>query len=844
MEDKKNNVEITRDLGLCVSCEICRAVCPQNAIEMEYKFGQFLPKINNQKCSNCGLCKKICPGININSSYIKNSKIAEDILSGKNLKSFTVFSKDRKIRKNSTSGGVVTSLIIELIKKKEYNFAFTLNFKKFSGLQVRLKGTNDINEIFESSKSKYIPVSVYNVIKALQRKNNNKYIIVGTPCEIYGIKKFLEVENRSEEKLLFLGLFCDKTLNFNVIRYFKDNYNNKSEEISKFHFRNKDKFGWPGDVKFYFKSGKEEIIDRKERIRVKKFFQLERCLYCFDKLNKLADISFGDCYINSKKDYLGKSSVIVRTNKGLRIFKRYSYLFNIEEEDIESVRKSQKLKEKKTNIYWAKLWLREKEQFKINIKRNTKLVKKLKKYKKYIIWGQHYNINKIKTHLFFINLKIKLISMLHFFKGCTGNILRITIVLIKGLLIYFFSKNKINKNEKKNIIILGGEFFNKGSQAMVFSVVDQIKKRFKYKNIYLFSTKDFKRTIKEKELYKIEILPWDFNTKLRLISPLGRIIFKKFDSSKLENKIKKVIKDTIFFIDISGYALSTQWGLLRPIQYLLNIIVARRFLVPFYIFPQSIGPFSYPFKIVLFPLMKLYLKYPKKIFIREQHGLKWISKYTNKNIKKTYDIVLQSRKINRSNILDKKVAIKNFRLKPNSIGIIPNLMVRRYSKKNSIDFIYNSIIKKLLGNNKNIYLLIYSSNDEKICFETKQCFQDNSNVQVIPSELNSIELENVIKQFDFVIASRYHSIIQSYKNGVPAIIIGWSNKYSEIAKEFGQLNYYFDCRNKIKKSYMDNSLNKMIIEYKSEKRKIRKKISKFRNDSIFDIVFSDLKKRN
>jgi coenzyme F420-reducing hydrogenase beta subunit len=59
----------------------------------------------------------------------------------------------------------------------------------------------------------------------------------------------------------------------------------------------------------------------------KRYFGLNRCLYCYDKLNNLADISFGDCYIKGKTDKEGKSNIIIRTGKGEQIFNRCSQLF-------------------------------------------------------------------------------------------------------------------------------------------------------------------------------------------------------------------------------------------------------------------------------------------------------------------------------------------------------------------------------------------------------------------------------------------------------------------------------------------------------------------------------------
>jgi coenzyme F420-reducing hydrogenase beta subunit len=220
---ENSNIIKTRELDLCTSCEICIAVCPKDAVAMEYKFGQFLPKVDDKKCTKCGLCLKLCPGIDIDPLKLRQKKISNHIIDGHFLESYTAYSNNPEIRKNSASGGLITTLIIELIKNKEFDAVFVLDFDKFDDKPARLKATNNINEIINAAKSKYIPASVYNIIKTLDKKDNKKYIIVGTSCQIYGMKKFIKNFNISEKNILFLGLFCEKTLNFNIIRYFEDN---------------------------------------------------------------------------------------------------------------------------------------------------------------------------------------------------------------------------------------------------------------------------------------------------------------------------------------------------------------------------------------------------------------------------------------------------------------------------------------------------------------------------------------------------------------------------------------------------------------------------------------------
>ena len=102
MKKSKNiyTVEKTVELKLCVSCEICNALCPVNAIKMEYEGGQFLPRVKDE-CTNCQLCLKVCPGIDLGKLNFESSHNFEEKITGTCLESYSAYSKNSEILKNS-----------------------------------------------------------------------------------------------------------------------------------------------------------------------------------------------------------------------------------------------------------------------------------------------------------------------------------------------------------------------------------------------------------------------------------------------------------------------------------------------------------------------------------------------------------------------------------------------------------------------------------------------------------------------------------------------------------------------------------------------------------------------
>jgi colanic acid/amylovoran biosynthesis protein len=358
----------------------------------------------------------------------------------------------------------------------------------------------------------------------------------------------------------------------------------------------------------------------------------------------------------------------------------------------------------------------------------------------------------------------------------------------------------------------------------------------------LLSTEDFERPEDVKQIYHFDFLPWTPKERVRLL--FGSIIKDNGRHACKHIEIIKVLQEACFIIDISGYALSSEWPFSTSLGYIINIMIAKKYSIPFYIFPQSFGPFDYSWqqKLILYPLLKRYLCYPRRIFMREKVALEYAWKFTKTNVELSRDIVLQNTEYNLSNIYSKKMSFKEVSIIPKSVGIIPSVRVAEKISQNLFYTIYKSMIDLLIVNDINVYILGHSEQDTKICREIENLFKNNERIKFIKYDLNAIELEKVLEKFNFVIASRYHAIIHSYKKGVPALILGWAQKYFELVQEFDQTAYYFDCKEKIDLDDLNNGLNRMIENQASEKKKIMGKAKSFSNNSIFDILENDVTK--
>lgn len=315
-EMDKKNVTFTAENGLCCSCGVCKNICPQACIRYERRDGVFLPVVDAEKCVKCGLCASVCPGL---TSAPATGDKPLDAMYGTILASYNAWSRDEVLRHVSASGGVVSTLVTELLRKGLYDAAFTLDTYSYENqLKTRKITREDLSDSWDQSsfpKSRYLPVSHEEAVRFILENPGRRVILIASPCALRGLQELIRIRRLEREHYLFIGLFCDGVFNYNVYDHYQDRFG-EGKQLTALHFKNKESGGWPGNMKLFYAGGSTRYLDKKERAGMKEYFMPERCLYCADKLNICADLSVGDNYTGMDSSPLGSNSVLIRTERG------------------------------------------------------------------------------------------------------------------------------------------------------------------------------------------------------------------------------------------------------------------------------------------------------------------------------------------------------------------------------------------------------------------------------------------------------------------------------------------------------------------------------------------------
>lgn len=345
-----NNINQIVKSNLCTGCGTCVSLCPSKLIRIiiDEDKGIYLPKLDEFKCNNCGICLNVCPGREVDYKKLNLEFFGEqpnDLLIGNYLEIHIGHSKNYDIRYNSSSGGLITQILIDALESGLIDGALVSRMNEKNPLEPEPFIAKTKSEIIEAFGSKYCPIPTNVGLKEiLESSNEEKFAVVGLPCHIHGIRKAEILDKKLKKKIkLHIGIFCGMVPNFNATTFLLKNLKIKKSEVKGISYRGR---GWPGNLQIKLYDGTKKIIPYpKYWGGFLSFFFPMRCHLCYDWTSELADISFGDPWLSNitKRDKTGCSIIILKNKKATDFMNHINFKENLKLYRItsENVHKSQ-----------------------------------------------------------------------------------------------------------------------------------------------------------------------------------------------------------------------------------------------------------------------------------------------------------------------------------------------------------------------------------------------------------------------------------------------------------------------------------------------------------------------
>lgn len=342
-----------------------------------------------------------------------------------------------------------------------------------------------------------------------------------------------------------------------------------------------------------------------------------------------------------------------------------------------------------------------------------------------------------------------------------------------------------------NILITGGGISNKGAQSMLYITVEQMRKKYPQDKIVVMTVADPDFSPFVFERGKIS-----YYAMKCLLHPMNRLkmAWKRIRRAQVD-AVEAMFREARLLIDISGYALGSNWSNATVDYYLSCLECAKKFRVPVYVMPQSFGPFDYEEDGEMMQRIVDTMSYPQVVYAREQEGYMLMTRKLGlKNVKLSCDMVLRSKSAEPESVYRVVPGPQSLpEIAEHSVAVIPNVRNCDHVAEDAIIGSYCEMAEHLLQTGKHVYLLHHSREDADLCRKIGEKL-GAVRVTLLEDDLDCFTYEQTVRQFDYIVASRYHAIVHALKNGVPCIAFGWAIKYKEVLTLFGLGAYAFDVR--------------------------------------------------
>lgn len=328
-------IELYNKKNTCCGCTACMNICPKNAITMEADEEGFLyPSINDNKCIKCSLCKKVC-------SFQREDSRDQTI---KHV--YAVKHKDQSVRNNSTSGGIFTAISDLILENK--GIVFGVGFDEKMIVCHQKANTKELRNKLRGSK--YVQSDLRNSFKEIEELliHDNKHILfTGTPCQVDGLKSYLDNRKIKSDKLILCDIICHGVPSPLIFKEYIEYCEKKRKcKIVKYSCRDKVN-GWHSHTeRLIYEDGKDDyssyLSQSYKRLFYSHMMLRESCHSCkYTNLNRCSDITIADFWGIEKSmpefdDNKGISLVLVNNDKANKIIEEIKDMIEIRESDIES----------------------------------------------------------------------------------------------------------------------------------------------------------------------------------------------------------------------------------------------------------------------------------------------------------------------------------------------------------------------------------------------------------------------------------------------------------------------------------------------------------------------------
>ncbi len=298
----------------CVGCGLCKSAvgCKMSEGENGYM------ELGGLKPEDKAFIDNVCP-----MSEVSLKRLSTDDIWGSRLETHFAWSSDDTIRKNASSGGVLTAICIYLLKENLVDGIVHVKVSDESPIRNVVHISTTEADILQSMGSRYSPSSpLADILQIVD--TDKKYAFIGKPCDVTALSNYIE-QNEEYKKVFpyLLSFFCaglpSRKANESLLKSLGTDENSSCQLTYRGN-------GWPGETTAVDEKGQHAMTYENAWGKILGRDIHPFCRFCMDGIGERADISCGDGWYQDEtgapsfEEAQGRNIVFIRSETGRTLY--------------------------------------------------------------------------------------------------------------------------------------------------------------------------------------------------------------------------------------------------------------------------------------------------------------------------------------------------------------------------------------------------------------------------------------------------------------------------------------------------------------------------------------------
>ncbi|WP_341677868.1 Coenzyme F420 hydrogenase/dehydrogenase, beta subunit C-terminal domain [Niveibacterium sp. SC-1] len=258
----------------------------------------------------------LCPGARVEHGP---NAVPRDPLWGPLVRSRTGAATDGAVRRQGSSGGVISALAIFLLESKKVDFVAQIAASTSDPLANELQLSYSAEDVLRAAGSRYGPSAPLRQMRELLG-SGKRFAFVGKPCDVAALRRYMQTDPAISQQIPYLLSFiCAGVPSLEGTHKVIEKLGADRTQLASFRYRGD---GWPGMARAVQQDGQVFEMDYSTSwgTILNRHLQF-RCKICPDGTGEFADVTCADAWYGkdgypdfAERD--GRSMVLSRSEAG------------------------------------------------------------------------------------------------------------------------------------------------------------------------------------------------------------------------------------------------------------------------------------------------------------------------------------------------------------------------------------------------------------------------------------------------------------------------------------------------------------------------------------------------